>query len=84
MSDKTARERAEKAGCKLEGDHTPEELVKAAGDNRIWLNAFSMIRPTDDFLIDIGRTVVRMLNESKIRDDFVGLSKVVYIRLNAS
>lgn len=79
-----ARKRADKAGKKLEMDHTSEELVAIAKANHIWLNAFSTIRPSDDFLIGIGRSVLSQLNQSKMVDDFVGLSAVTYIRVNAS
>jgi hypothetical protein len=67
-----------------EREYTPEQLLELARDNHIWLNAFSLIQPTDDFLREIGRSVVTKLHASPIRDDLIGLSKVVYIRINAS
>jgi hypothetical protein len=37
------------------------KIIAAAVDNHIWINAFSLIRPTDETLIGIGRAVVQML-----------------------
>lgn len=79
-----ARTRAALGGRKIERDYTDEELVKIANDNHIWLNAFECIRPSDDFLKDVGRMVVAKLMESKIRNDFTGLTPVAFLRLNAS
>lgn len=38
-------------------------ILKQSEQNHIWLNAFACIRPTDDFLIELGRKVLDMLNE---------------------
>jgi len=42
-----------------------EMLLVAARENHIWLSAFSCIRPTDEFLRELGRTVVRRLENSE-------------------
>ncbi len=39
------------------------EIASAAEANHIWLNAFSLINPSDEMLQYIGRTVVEMLKE---------------------
>lgn len=53
----------------------------------IWLNAFSCIRPSDDFLRDIGRMVVDSVMSSDLRTaplgDYQG-SRACVIWVNAS
>lgn len=71
-------------GMRLESDFSDQEKVACADGNHIWLNAFSCIRPTDEFLIGIGRRVVHIVTTSKMADPFVGVSPVAYIRVNAS
>lgn len=39
------------------------DLLRNAGANHIWLNALSCIRPTDQFLIHVGRQVLAMLDQ---------------------
>lgn len=55
-------------------------LVAAAHDipgiDHVWLNAFSCIRPTDEFAADVGRTVIRKVMETRARH--------IVIRINAS
>lgn len=41
------------------------DVLKAADENHIWLNAFGCINPTDDFLKDVGRSVLRMLDSAE-------------------
>lgn len=40
-----------------------EDVISKANDNHIWLNAFACIRPTDDFLMDVGRMILEQLND---------------------
>ena len=49
----------------------------------IWLNGFMCIKPTDDFLISIGREIIRQVNESEIRDS-MGISKYTILTVNIS
>jgi len=37
------------------------DVLKAAKENHIWVNAFAMIQPSDEFALLIGRTVLGML-----------------------
>ena len=39
------------------------EIAEMAEGNHIWLNAFACIRPTPEFLQDIGRQVLSMLEQ---------------------
>jgi hypothetical protein len=64
-------------------DYTDAELVVEAKANHIWLNAFSCIRPSDEFLIDVGRSVLRMLEDSEMGDSF-GISQMVILTVNKS
>lgn len=67
------------------GEMSDAEVRRLVTDgDHIWLNAFAIIHPTDDFLITLGRTVVQKVQQSDIVDDFVGLSPVAVIRVNAS
>jgi hypothetical protein len=50
-----------------------KKIVEAATGNHIWVNAFSLIRPTDETLLGIGREVVRMLkNEENLLPSYHG------------
>lgn len=67
-----------------EGDLTAEDKVAVAEGNRIWLNAFATVRPTDEFLRDLGAMVLRHLQESDLTVKPGRYGPVTYIRLNAS
>lgn len=79
-----SRKSAERAGKKIERDWTDAEKVELANDNHVWLNAFSCIRSTDEFLIDVGRAVLRKLEESPMGEDLSGTGRMIYLRINAS
>lgn len=79
-----ARERAAKRGQRIERDWTDAEKVQLANERHLWINAFALIRPDEATLVDIGRSVVRMLQSSPMVDDLSGSAKMVYIRVNAS
>lgn len=80
--------------------HVPEQnltamqKVELAQDNHIWANAFRCIKPTPDFLQEVGQAVIRKLNQSRlVTDGFgepypdgrrAGESPVVYLRINKS
>lgn len=40
-----------------------EKVVHMACTNHIWINAFTLVRPTDETYRDIGKTVVDMLKQ---------------------
>lgn len=40
-----------------------EDVLRAVGENHLWLNAFSCIRPTEKFAAEVGFQVIRMLKE---------------------
>lgn len=41
------------------------QVIESAEKNHIWLNAFACIRPSDEFLIGIGRQVLDMLEQKE-------------------
>lgn len=41
---------------------TSADVLQMVQDNHIWLNAFSCINPTDEFLRDIGKMVLDKLS----------------------
>jgi hypothetical protein len=71
-------------GTRREKEFTADERVALAQGNHIWLNAFACIRPTPEFLQDVGASVLTMLNDSPMVDDFIGKTAVTYIRVNKS
>lgn len=64
-------------------DYTDAELVRMARDNHIWLNAFRCVRPTDGFLIEIGREVLQLLDNTEMGDGF-GISPMTILTVNKS
>ena len=64
-------------------DYSDAEIRKEVDENHIWLNAFRCIRPTDEFLAEIGRLVLQKLHDSDMRDG-LGISPTVIIRFNKS
>jgi alkyl hydroperoxide reductase subunit AhpC len=70
-------------------------ILNSVDSNHIWINAMSLVRPTDEILRDIGASVVRML---KARENLLPaywpgdgditelqkLSPTLYLRINAS
>jgi hypothetical protein len=67
-----------------ESEFTAEELVEIAQRNHLWINAFTIIRPTDEILTEIGRWVLLVLRESRVRNDLTGLTPIAYLSVNAS
>lgn len=74
-----------------------EAAFKAACENHIWINAFSLIRPDEKTYADIGRAVVRMLQEQENLlpsytagestdeiHEISRLTKMLYMSINAS
>lgn len=41
------------------------EIAGMAESNHIWINAFTLIRPSDETIMSIGRTVVEMLKQKE-------------------
>ena len=62
---------------------TDAELVKMASDNHIWLNAFSCINPRPEFLQEVGRMIVDMLNTTEM-SDHMGISPMIILTINKS
>lgn len=68
------------------------EIAGAAEANHIWINAFSLINPSDDMLMSIGRTVVEMLREkgnllparADHDDKLARLTPTLYMSVNQS
>jgi hypothetical protein len=68
----------------LKIDDVPaEELVRIARDNHVWLNAFSCIRPSPEFLQSIGQIVLDKLEVTDLRDG-LGISPMVILTVNKS
>lgn len=63
--------------------YTKDELLDLANKNRIWLNGFSCINPSDELLKDVGRMVLTKLQHSNMRD-FLGISKEIILTVNMS
>ena len=67
-----------------------KDVLSGAESNHIWLNAFSCIRPTDEFLIAVGRQVLSYLDSPESMHQsqsgyLLGLpSPEVVIRVNKS
>ncbi len=74
-----------------------KRVLRAAQDNHIWVNAFTLIRPTKETYEGIGKAVVEMLTPKENllpsyhggKDDSdVGeiqtLTKMLYMSINAS
>jgi hypothetical protein len=40
-----------------------ENVLRSAENNHIWINGFSLIRPTEELEQSIGREVIRMLKD---------------------
>lgn len=77
-----------KAEMKHKKNMTDAEKVQMADDNHIWVNAFSCIRPTDEFLLGVGRTVIDKLNNSDMCCEILGEPltgmKYLYLSINKS
>lgn len=43
-----------------------KDVLRAAQENHIWLNAFSCIRPTPEFLQKLGANVLHMLKNDDL------------------
>lgn len=49
---------------------------------KMWLNAMSLIRPSDDFALDVGREVIRMLKSApKPEPDEYGLKPFARVQI---
>jgi len=42
---------------------TESDVIKAVSDNHIWINAFSLINPSDETALSVGRSVIAMLQD---------------------
>jgi len=62
---------------------TPEELVKKAEANHIWLNAFDCINPTTEFKIGLANTILEMLDITDM-SDHIGISPMIILTINKS
>jgi hypothetical protein len=51
-----------------------DAVLKAACENHVWVNAFTLVRPTEKVYADIGRAVVEMLNvKENLLPNYYGL-----------
>ena len=74
-----------------------EAALKAACENHIWINAFTLIRPTDETYREIGKMVVGKLRErdallpsyhpgsedSEEVSEIARLTRMLYLSVNA-
>lgn len=64
------------------------DVVKAARENHMWLNAFRCVRPTEEFCAEVGRSIIEMLNdpENLIRPEvaLIDSEREMVIRINKS
>lgn len=58
-----ARPRATKV-TRLLDEKYRRDVLRAADSNHIWLNAFQCIRPTPEFCEQVGRELLRMLDNN--------------------
>lgn len=73
---------------------TPEQkrMLEMAETNHIWLNAFSCIRPTPEFLQAVGQQVLDMLNNKEnlipargeVGSKLAELTPCLYLHINKS
>jgi len=75
--------RSKKWGGKSIALYTKDELLNEADANHIWLNGFSCIEPTDEFLKDVGRMILQKLKHTEMRD-FMGISNEIILTINMS
>ena len=72
----------------IENENWNEDVLRTAEENHIWLNAFQCIRPSDEFLISVGRSVVDKLNDRanliRPRVALIDSEREVIIRFNKS
>lgn len=80
-----------------ESQEYDKKALQAAKDNHIWLNAMNCVRPTDEFLISIGKTILSKLskrdnlmpsdgitsNNESIRE-LAKLTPILYMSINKS
>jgi len=62
--------------------------LRSARNNHIWLNAFSCVRPTEEFCAALGRQILDMLNETgntiPSEHRLVGTERCLVLRINKS
>lgn len=57
----------------MSNEEYKELVFQKSEENHIWVNAFSCINPSDDFLISLGQMVIDRLNE---KDNLIPASYV--------
>ena len=60
---------------------SPEQIMELMQSNQIWVNAFSLINPTDQIKLELANNIIRMINETKHRE--YG-AKITYIQVATS
>ena len=78
-------------------DELKAAVLKAAVDNHTWINAFALVRPSDELLRDIGKLMVARLRDRSLLlpawhgeegdgplTDMQKLTHVLYLSVNAS
>jgi hypothetical protein len=70
-----------------------EDVLRSVEGNHIWINGFSLVRPTEDLERSIGREVIRMLKDRECTipsslcatlDMDPALHRELVLRVNAS
>jgi len=64
-------------------DYKPEVLLEKARANHIYLNAFSCVNPTEEFVRGIGENILDMLANTDMSDG-LGCSPMIILTINKS
>lgn len=64
------------------------DVIRMAEGNHLWLNAFRCVRPTPRFAEEVGREVLKMLNDPEnlivSRTPLIESDRVLILRINKS
>lgn len=78
---------------------TSKDIVETVQTNHIWLNAFQCVNPTDEYLRDIGRSIIDMLSRKdnllpsyldddpqtgSVLEELANITPVLYLSINKS
>lgn len=76
---------------------TKEQILEKVQQNHIWINAFTLIRPSDEVAKSIGYAIINMLKDkdnllpayygedaSEKLEELAKLTPELYLRINAS
>ena len=69
----------------MEIEKSLTQVAKMAKSNHIWLNAFACIKPTDEYLMQIGRMIIQKLEDDDcLLKNEDTLSRMLYLSINKS